>query len=179
MQTAWMFVDGVSTLLGWLALVAIGLMVTHVSLDVVAKYFFSAPLPATLTIVANNYMPMIVFLPLALLERRNGHIRVEFVTDMFSKRTQRHAAAWTLVLAAVICGFLAHATWHEAMSKHAIGAFQMENGLRLATWPLRFAAPLGYGLMCIVLVLKFVSYLTGRDAPPPKPIATPGGTEAA
>lgn len=163
MQRTWTLIDWLSAAMGWLALLATGLMVVHVSLDVVAKYVFGSPIPATLTVVANYYMPMIVFLPLALLERQNRHIKVEFVTDMFPRGVQRHTAAWTLVLSAIICGFLAYATWTEAVGKYAISAFQIEHGRRLPTWPLRFAAPVGYALMCVVLTLKFVSYLWGRD----------------
>lgn len=179
MQRSWKLIDALSTALGWLALAAIMLMVAHVSIDVVAKYFFGSPIPATLTVVANYYMPMIVFMPLAFLERKNGHIRVEFVTDMFSKSAQRHAAGWTLLLSAAICALLAYATWIEALSKYRISAFQIEHGIRLATWPLRFAAPIGYGLMCVVLILKFAGYITGRGMRRSEHLDSPGGAEAA
>ena len=79
---------GASTALAWLAGVALNLMMLHIAADVVARYIFNSPLHGTVEIVSAYYMVAVVFLPLAMIERSNGHIVVELVTQHLPRRGQ-------------------------------------------------------------------------------------------
>ena len=72
-----------------IGIAAVGLMMFHITFDVFGKYLFNAPLPATLEIVSHYYMVVVVFLPLAMVEKRDAHISVEVLTQNFSDRWQK------------------------------------------------------------------------------------------
>ena len=77
-----------STLVAWVSGAALLLMMLHIAADVALRYLFSAPLHGTVEIVSTYYMVAVVFLPLALIELRNGHIVVELVSQHFPARVQ-------------------------------------------------------------------------------------------
>ncbi|WP_417515511.1 TRAP transporter small permease [Minwuia sp.] len=157
---------GLTTIVG---LVAVGLMMAHITIDVVGKFVFSSPVPATITLVSNYYMVVVAFLPLALAERRNSHISVEVLTEQFPSRVQHHIAGWTYLLSACVFGLMTYRAFHDAMNNMDIGSFIMEQGTKVLIWPPHFMLPLGTGLMVLVLLAKFARYLTGRgQIIPPK-----------
>lgn len=75
----------VSSLIGTICVI---LMMLHVTADVIGRYFFNAPLPGTIVVVANYYMVVLVFLAIGVAEEQRAHISVEFVTDMMPERVQ-------------------------------------------------------------------------------------------
>ena len=147
-----------TTLLGG---VAIALMMLHITADVVLRYLFSAPLPGTITYVSNYYMIIATFVPLAYAEKLDAHITVEVVAERLPRRIQRHLAHWLLPVCAVVLAFMTVKTWTEALGKYEMKASLVEGGTTIITWPGYFMLPLGLGLMVLVLLYKFLVYLTG------------------
>jgi len=145
----------------FIAGIAVILMMVQITIDVIGKYLYNLPIPATIAIVSNYYMVVVAFLPLALAERRNSHISVELVTDLLPQRAQRHIFSWTHLYSAVVFAFLTYAGWREATTKHAISAFIIEHGQRIPTWPSYYLLPIGCGLMSLMLLFRFLAYLTG------------------
>lgn len=148
-----------ATILGGLA---IALMMLHVSADVVMRYVFNRPMPGTLTVVTYYYMIFATFLPLAFAERRRSHISVEILTDLMPARPRHHLQGWMLLLTATVMGLLAWRTLDAALKAHRLGASQLQGDTAIPVWPAYFALPVGAGLMAAVLLLRFLSYLTGR-----------------
>lgn len=136
-------------------------MMVQVAVDVVARYWFGRPLPATTVFISQYYMLFVVFLALALPERTNAHIGVELVTERMPKRVQYHLASWVHLFCAVIYAFMAHASWPEALNKLASNASVIESGMRVSIWPGYFVVPVGCALMAIVLLYRFIIYMTG------------------
>ena len=66
-------------------LIAVAMMMIHITLDVAGKFLLNEPIPATITIVSNYYMVVVAFLAIGFAETRNGHITVEVLTEMFLK----------------------------------------------------------------------------------------------
>jgi len=145
--------------------IAVGLMMLHITVDVVGKFVFFAPVPATITMVSSYYMVVVAFLPLALAERRNAHISVEVLTELFPPRLQYHINGLTCVLSGLVFGLLAYRGFNDAYNKHDMGSFIMEQGTKVLIWPGHYLLPIGASLMVLVLAFKFVSYLTGRPQP--------------
>lgn len=137
------------------------LMMVQVAVDVFARYVVGRPLPATTVFIAQYYMLFVVFLALALPERTNSHISVEIVTERLPARVQYHLASWTHLLCAVIYAIMADASWAEAMNKFRMNATVIESGIAVPIWPGYFVVPIGCGLMAIVLLYRFIIYLTG------------------
>ncbi|MCL7466144.1 TRAP transporter small permease [Phaeovulum sp. NW3] len=151
--------DGITSVLSILAAMAVVVMMVQVTLDVVMELVFNKPLPATLTLVAKYYMPMVTFLPLVYVERLNQHVAADVVTQFLPRSGQKHLAGWIFLFSAVVCAFLSYATWVEAVDKFHIGSFSMERGMKVPTWPTRFVAPASYGLLSLLFVLKFIAYI--------------------
>lgn len=148
-----------------LAGAAVALMMVHVCLDVIGKYLFNAPVPGTIATVTEYYMPILTFLPLAYVHHLRAHISVEILTKSFARRVQFHLFHVALAFSTLVFALLTYATLDEALTKYAVGAFQVEQGLRIATWPGQFLPPVGYGLIALLTGWQFVLYLLGRADP--------------
>ncbi len=135
------------------AAVAVVAMMLHVNLDVLGRYLFNAPLPMTTEVVSAYYMVAVVFLPLAAIEWRDGHISVEIVTQFIGARTQRLLLIITGLLAAAYFAAITWRTWLVAIDKYQLGEF-ITGVATLSIWPTRFLVPLGCGLIVVVLVIK-------------------------
>ena len=145
--------------------IAISLMMLHITADVIGKFVFSSPVPATITLVSSYYMVVVAFLPLALAERRDSHITVEVVTERFPPWLQRHLRGLSYVLSGVVFGLLAWRTWGDALKKLDQGSFIMEQGVKVLIWPGHFLLPIGAALMVLMLAMRFARYATGREDP--------------
>lgn len=142
---------------------AVVLMMLHVCADVVAKYVFNMPIRGTLEIVSNYYMVAVVFLPLALVERRNAHISVEIVSQHLPLRVQT-------ILIGVVClvciGFYGMFFWQsliDAIAKYEIGEY-IRGQIRIVNWPSRFMLPVGLGAIILVLAWKSVRAFRGDES---------------
>lgn len=143
---------------------AVALMMLHITVDVIGKYILNTPAPATISMVSHYYMVVVAFLPLAFAETRNAHITVEVLTELFPMRLQRHLYSWSYVLSALIYGLFTYRSWNEARTTHEIGAFIVEQGAKIVTWPSYYLLPIGAGLMTIVVLYRFLLYLTGAQS---------------
>ncbi len=150
-----------STILG---LIAVALMMLHISIDVAGKFLLNEPIPATIAMVSNYYMVVVAFLAIGFAETRNGHISVEVLTELFPMRAQRHLYSWSYVISAMVYGLLTVRTWEEAVRAQATGTFMMEQGTKLLTWPSYYLLPIGCGLMTLVVIYRFIIYLTGAKS---------------
>lgn len=153
--------DAVTRLLGRiidlsiiLGAVAVALMMTHIAIDVAAKYIFGVPMAGTITVVSNYYMIIVSFLPLAFAERRNGHISVEVLVEHFPKGLQRGLNVFALLFSAAVFAALTWRSFIEANRAFAVGSFEIEHNIKLVTWPARYLLPLGCALMTVTLIAK-------------------------
>lgn len=136
-------------------------MMFQVAIDVLLRYFFNSPLPATIVFVSNYYMLFVVFLPLAVPERTDAHVSVGIVTERLPESWQKHLRGWVNPFCAAIYFAIAWASWGDAMHKFRSSARVIESGLSIQIWPGYFVVPLGCSLIGLVLTYKFLAYLTG------------------
>lgn len=153
-------IDSVTVISG----LAIAFMMLHITLDVIARNAFNYPLPGTITIVSYYYMAIAAFMPLAFAEQKSAHISVEVLTERLPPLVQKHLAGWMLLLSAAVFGLLTLRSWQEAMGKYGIKASVVQGEDSLAVWPTYFFLPLGCLLMFVVVLYKFVVYLTGQTS---------------
>ncbi|MBT6273585.1 MAG: TRAP transporter small permease [Chromatiales bacterium] len=145
-------------------LLAVALMMFHITIDVVGKFALNEPVPATIALVSNYYMVVVAFLPIAYAETRNSHITVEVLTELFPQRGQLHLYSWSYLISALVYGLLTSRTWDEAVRTQEAGSFIMEQSTKLLTWPSYYLLPIGCGLMTTVLIFRFFIYLTGAES---------------
>lgn len=145
----------VLTTLGGLA---IALMMVHITIDVLMRFFFNKPLPGTITIVSQYYMLIAVFLPLAYAEQTKSHISVELFTDLMPTRIQQHLAGWIYLASAIMCFIVTTRTWGEALRRMASSTSVMQGDFSIIVWPTYFLLPIGFLLLAITLTYKFLNY---------------------
>jgi len=153
--------SGITYALTIFAGVAIMVMMLNISADVIGRYFFNEPLPATISIVSNYYMVIAAFIPLALCQKRDSHISVEVVMQLFPQAVQRHAYRWAWLYSAAVFAMLTWTSWIQAESKRSAGTYVMEMGAKVPIWPGYYMLPIGFGLITAILIYQFVIYLTG------------------
>ncbi len=147
-----------SSLLGAAAVI---LMMLQIVADVIAKNVFTAPLPLTSIFVANYYMVLVAFAPLAMAEKLNRHISVELVWKQLAAGPREWLAAFACLFSALICGGVAWQLWGEALKKYASGTLIVEQSISMPTWPGYFVLPIGFGLTALVLLYRFALSVTG------------------
>jgi TRAP-type C4-dicarboxylate transport system permease small subunit len=143
-------VIGVSRVASAIGVIMMGLMVLHITVDVVCR-FFDIALPGTVAFVANYYMVFVTFLPLVVVERAGAHIEVgEVITTHFPPRVQALLRLFVWILAASLFGFLAWEALQEAMRAYRARMFIIEQSIRFDTWLPYFVLPTGYFLAAVV-----------------------------
>lgn len=148
-------IDLVSKIFMAAAVIALTLMMGHVTVDVIGKYMFNSPIPVTLEMVSNYYMVAVVFLPLAAVEKVNGHIHVELIYSALPRVGRRILDVTAYTLALSFFFMLMRYSWVSAVRKFNVGEFIMGT-YPVLVWPGRFLVPLGCGLIAALLVLRLV-----------------------
>jgi len=149
-------VIGVSRVASSIGVIAMGVMVLHITVDVVCR-FFAISLPGTVAFVANYYMVFVTFLPLVIVERATAHIEVgEVITEHFPPRVQALLRLFVWILVASLFGFLAWEAWQEAMRAYRARMFIIEQSIRFDTWFPYFVLPAGYFLAAVVAASRVV-----------------------
>ncbi len=155
--------DRFASVLAYTAGLSLVLMMVHVTLDVVFKYFFKLPIPGTAEVVAAYYMIGTVFLPLAYIEVHNRPIVVELLYDRLPLGLQRPLDVLTTLLSIAFYAFLAWQSIKIALT--ALENREYIDGLwKVVVWPSRFLIPLGLLAACAALALRFIALLTGGKA---------------
>ena len=145
-----------------LAAIFVALMMLHIAVEVTLRDVFGISVPGTLTLVSKYYLPAVVFLPLAMAERRGNHISVEVLTQYLPVLTQRVLAILAWLLAAIVFGVLAYQTLLDALKKTRIGAFELDFGYQFITWPSYYLLPVGFAAVALVLVYRMAITILRR-----------------
>jgi TRAP-type C4-dicarboxylate transport system permease small subunit len=146
-------VDAVLIPLGIAAEIAVGLMCLHIVVEIVANSVFRMPIEGTTEIVARWYMVALVFLPLAIIQRRNGHIKAGVFTDLLSPRALMLLEACIAILMAAFSFLFA---WYSGID--AVEATKQRESFELmrgtmTVWPTRWFVPIGFATMGFVALL--------------------------
>mgnify|MGYP001401687067 CR=1 FL=1 len=156
--------DAMSNGLGAIGRLVLFVTMAHVSTDVIMRYALNMPLTGTIEISSYYYMIAIVFLPLAAVELRNGHIAVEIVAQYLGLHSRRILIGVVSVMSAVFYALITWRTWLEALEKMHVGE-TYASSLNLSIWPPRFLLPLGCGLLTVVLLWKAFRLFSGDARP--------------
>ncbi|MCL4744138.1 MAG: TRAP transporter small permease [Burkholderiaceae bacterium] len=127
-----------------LGLFVMGLMVLHIAVDVVARFFLGRQLPATIAFVANYYMVAVTFLPLVVAERERKHIEVEVLAQRLPQRMQSVLRLATWALSVAVFSLLGWESAIEAARAYEVRMFMIEQSVRIETWISYFMLPIGF-----------------------------------
>jgi TRAP-type C4-dicarboxylate transport system permease small subunit len=135
-----------------LVLIAIACMLTY---DVCRRYFFNAPLPASVEI-SSLLQAWVVFLPFAFTLAVGQHVRVTIVTTHLGKTQQRHLVAITHIITGVVCLVLTWYAWEEFSKSYAVNEIMMAPVI-VYWWIGKIVGPLGmaiFGFQAFVLAAE-------------------------
>lgn len=135
--------------------VLIVLMAFLASYGVIRRYVFESPEPYSYEL-SMMFLLWTFVLALAYLEKLDSHLRVDFFVVLFPKRIRNFLLNVIGPLAGLVfCAILTWEGWTVAM-------YSLETGEKsMSIWavplfPVKIIIPLGYGLLCIVLMLKII-----------------------
>lgn len=137
------------------------LMMVNITLDVILKVFWNAPIQGTVEISSYYYMVAIVLLPMALVEYDDEQISVDLVFNHFPGWLKRVSLMITFIATAGMLSIMTWRTGLDAMRAFTVGEVVM-GGREIIVWPARCMLPLGFGLAAIAAVLRAVMLLRGQ-----------------
>jgi TRAP-type C4-dicarboxylate transport system permease small subunit len=144
-------------------------MAVHIVADISGRYLFRAPLPGTVEFVSRYYMVILVFLPLALVQQRDGHFVAGLFTDNLPLPIKQKLIAVIHVAMALVALLLAWRGVTAAQHATSTGEQVQAAEFVIMTWPGRWLVPLGLGLMALQALVNAARLFAG----PPPDIAAP------
>lgn len=154
-----------SSVLAVLAMICLLLMMFQVVGDVVLKYLFNAPIENNLEIVSFYYMVAVVFLPLAMVERRHEHINVDMFVLLLPQKAQRAVYCFASIAACLFFVLLAYQTFIDAFRATMVGEVMMGTNL-VPIWPSRWFLPLGLSLVSLMTLNHALRAMMDPDFSP-------------
>jgi len=152
MQALDRMTNALSRLLMGVAIVALFLMMVQMVVDVAMRNFFHRPIEGSLEIVSVYHMVAVVFLPLALVERRHEHITVDLLVELLPTLVRRFLMVVGYLVCTIFFGLLTYQTAKDAMEAYAIGEILMSS-IYITVWPAKFLLPIGFFVMLLQVIL--------------------------
>lgn len=144
--------------------IAVTLMAVHIVFDVTARTLFNSPLPGTVEFVSRYYMVILVFLPLAYVQKRGAHFVAGLFTDKLADRSRQILDGITALTMSVVAGVMAWAGVYSALYATRNGEQVQAAQFVILTWPGRWLVPLGLGLMAVYALVLSLQAFAGRKA---------------
>jgi TRAP-type C4-dicarboxylate transport system permease small subunit len=146
-------------IVGFLSLVTLVVMMLITTADVILRYLFDRPIMGSFELT-EILMVSMAGLSLAWCTLKSGHIRVDIITSMFSKKTNRAIDIVNYIITAALCGFLV-----PALINRYIGGVKLDIRtyvLRIPEGPFVLLLTFGYFLTFLVLIVKIVKSFSGE-----------------
>ncbi len=160
------FADGLSTLAMWTGMLIGLIMMFHIAADVFARNFLGGSLFGTIEIVSGYYMVAIMFLPLAWIVGREGHIFVELFTRKMKSRSLLRLDTFVMAISLLYVVVLA---WQSILNawEQTLRQERWETALGFVPmWPSRWFLVAGFVCLLLQLIAHFLmglAKLTGDD----------------
>jgi TRAP-type C4-dicarboxylate transport system permease small subunit len=164
---AWTWVERLLEALMATFLLAMALIT---AIDVVGRYFFSAPLPGGYEIV-QYLMALSVFAALPLATRAEGHLTIDLLTSRLRGRAQRVHRVIILCIITLVLAFLA---WRMgAQAGHLSEGAAQSGSLSIPLAPVAYAMTVLAWLAVAVSTVLVLQAAGGKQAPERKPEEMP------
>lgn len=137
------------------------LMMLNITLDVVLKLIWNAPIQGTVEISSYYYMVAIVMLPMAMVEYDDEQISVDLLFNYFPDWLKRTALLITFIATAGMLSIMTWRTGQDAIRAFSVGEVVM-GSREVIVWPARCMLPLGFGLAAVAAVMRAIMLLRGR-----------------
>lgn len=150
------FIHSLSQWVSWIAAVALAGMMLLTCSDVVLRYF-GYPILGSFEIT--GFLGAVVAgLAIAYTQTLRGHISIEFIVSRFPQRTQAVIDSITCLLSIGVFALLAWQCSARGTTLWELG--QVSETLEMPFFPFLYVVAFGCSMMCLVLLLDFISSLT-------------------
>jgi TRAP-type C4-dicarboxylate transport system permease small subunit len=144
---------------GFLSLVALVVMMLITTADVILRYLFDSPIMGSFELT-EILMVSMAGLSLAWCTLKSGHIRVDIITSMFSKKTNRAIDIVNYIITAALCGFVVPALINRYIEGVKLDVRTYV--LKIPEGPFVLLLSFGYFLTFLVLIVKIVKSFSGE-----------------
>ncbi len=145
------------------------LLMLQVVLNAVMRTFANRPIEGTLEHVGNWYLPTIILLGLVLAQQRKEHVEAPVLFDRMPPRLQREIQILVNIVLAAFVFFMGYYAYVEAYHSMSLGETAGVSGVPI--WFAKFAAPVGFFLYGIQIVLDTIAYIRSKVDPATEPSA--------
>ncbi len=149
--------DAVDRALVAIAVVALILMTAVTVVSVAGRYLLSMPIPDDL-VMSEMLMVVVVFLPLATVQKNREHVFVSMFTDLLPERFQSWFELMGMLIGLVFYAILSAATFGDFKAAWDAGAY-IDGQLSLPEWPSRFVVFFGVSVFTLRLLFDVVQAL--------------------
>lgn len=134
------------------------LLMFYVTIDVASRYLFNQPLPGTIE-VSEVVMTYIIFLPMAWIQSKGGHIRMTLFSDRLSDRGKIGMEILVSLASILVLGMITWFTGVRALESVMSGEYR-QSIIYVPVFPGRIAIALGSGLYFLHLLFEFPGYIS-------------------
>lgn len=155
-------IDGLDRAIGWLTAAILGLCFSLLIFSVFSRYVAVGMQVDWILEVVVFLTVWAVLLGVARVERRAGHIRVDFLLHRFSPRMQRSAEIFSLLIALAVSLFFIFAGWlvvEDALRWDE----RTESTLRIPLWIYYLALSVSFSIHSLFIIQRLHGILTGRQ----------------
>lgn len=151
------FLDRCDYFLVAIAGIAVLLMMLITSYDVIMRYIFNDPTDWALD-VSTFLIPICVFLSLAYVLRKEGHVRVELLLNALKPRVRALLLLITSFISLIV---FAIATWMGVkITVESIQRWELSLGTsEILMWPIKLMVPVGFLFLSLQIVSKIFNYV--------------------
>lgn len=154
-------IDRSSGAMAYVAAAAVVLLAINITIDVVGRTVFHAPLVGTLEVTAYWWMPTLTLLAFAFTEKHQEHIKVTSLLDSLPPRMRQIVEGIFGVIATLLLVALTYYTFREAM----VGAALQKTTASkppVPIWPFMFVAVAGVGMLALQTAASSYRYFAGH-----------------
>lgn len=148
----------VENALGWLAALAMIMMMIVVFCDVAMRYIFHSPLSWAYDLISLYLVAAVFYFSLSAAYSEGAHVNVDILQQSFPKAGIRLSEIVTTAVGTLIFALI---TWFGALK--TVDAFTendvLSGAISWPTWPANALVPLGCGLLTLRLALHFVGHI--------------------
>ena len=134
------------------------LMMCLVLYDVIGRYFFKASAAWAMEINQTYLLPIMALLSGGYVLKGGGHVTVDILYNRFRPRARAWVDVLTSFLCFSLCFVLINYGWKIAW-RDLIYGDRMVIEPHWPIFPIRFAIPIGAGLLCLQGLIKFFNNL--------------------
>lgn len=126
------------------------IMMLHVVLNALLRYFVLSPIDGTNEIVAYWYLPIVALLGIPAAQLRKEHIAVSLVLERMSHKTAQVFKFFACSVGALLSLGFAWFGFEEALSNMASGS--TAGVTQIITWPAYMLVPLVFVLLALLFI---------------------------